>query len=460
MIRLDSDSRGFSLIELIVVILVLGIVAATAMKSMTASVDDMRRSGTEREMEMLTKAIVGDPAMIQNGGRVDFGYVGDIGAFPSNLQALYQNPGGYSTWHGPYLPPGFDQDSTGFKLDEWGQPYAYSGGITITSSGGGTAMTKKISDAGSDYLLNKVYGTIKDANDSMPGASRKDFIDIKVDMPSGPSGLITKTYHPDAAGGFMCDSLPAGSRYFRFIYATATDTVPRYFTVLPRHRSSRTLDVKFAMPYFSTSDSGLVAHWKLDETSGTTASDASGNGHNGTLSNMDPATDWVTGRVAGGLDFDGVNDYVNIGNSFSPNGAITVCAWVKPSSNGVDRQIVSKGFDGTKTQWELKTTSAGGLVSFRHWAPGAVGVQSIHTLVPGVWTHLTGTYDGATWKIYWNGVLDNQNAASGQVPTTKNLYIGAVDINGTPGQFWRGVIDDVRIYNRALAAAEIAALAH
>ena len=150
MIRPYSDSRGFSLIELIVVILVLGIVASIAMKSMTASVDDMRRSGTEREMEILAKAIVGDPAMIQNGGRVDFGYVGDVGAFPSNLQALYQNPGGYSTWHGPYLPPGFDQDSTGFKLDEWGQPYAYSGGITITSSGGGTAMTKKIADAGSD----------------------------------------------------------------------------------------------------------------------------------------------------------------------------------------------------------------------------------------------------------------------------------------------------------------------
>ena len=50
----------------------------------------------------------------------------------------------------------------------------------------------------------------------------------------------------------------------------------------------------------------IVGHWKLDETSGTTATDSSGAGNDGTLNNMDPATDWVYGEIGGGLDFDGV----------------------------------------------------------------------------------------------------------------------------------------------------------
>ncbi len=105
--RFTHDNRGFSLIELVVIIVALGIVAAVAVKSMPGLIEDKRRLETEREMETLAEAIVGDPGLSQNGCRSDFGYVGDIGAFPPNLQALVQNPGGYSSWHGPYLPPGF-----------------------------------------------------------------------------------------------------------------------------------------------------------------------------------------------------------------------------------------------------------------------------------------------------------------------------------------------------------------
>jgi hypothetical protein len=132
---------------------------------------------------------------------------------------------------------------------------------------------------------------------------------------------------------------------------------------------------------------------------------------------------------------------------------------VRPASLAVDRQIVSEGYNGVITQWELKTSSAGGRVSFRHWAPGEIGVQSVHSLTVGVWTHVAGTYDGTTWRIYWNGVLDNQNVNSGIIETNRRVMIGAVDINGTAGQFWHGEIDDVRVYDRVLTADELAALA-
>jgi len=249
-----QKEQGFSLIELTIVIVVIGILVAVAMQSMTALVEDSRRVKTEREMEMLANAIVGNPSAMNGSLRSDFGYVGDIGAFPPNLQALYQNPGGYATWDGPYIPSGFTQDSTGFKTDEWGTLYGYSGGVTITSTGSGTTFTKKIADATSDYLLNTLNGTIKDANDSVPGPVYDDSVDIKVTIPNGSGNTVTKTYRPDSTGIFTLDSLPVGTYPLRIIYTPNVDTLFRYITILPRHRSN--LTYKFASGYFSSGGSG------------------------------------------------------------------------------------------------------------------------------------------------------------------------------------------------------------
>jgi hypothetical protein len=411
-------------------------------------------------MDAIGKAIVGDPNETNDLSRSNFGYVGDVGAFPPNLAALRTNPGGYSTWNGPYLRPGLVEDSTGYLYDEWGKTYTYTGGVTISSTGNGTAIVKKLAGASADYLSNRFIGIIKDQNDSLPGAIKKDSVSIKVTIPDGAGGSILKSYRPDAAGNFTLDSIPAGHRPLLVIYTPQNDTIVRIASVLPREKNTDPPVYKFSQPYFSSVSTGLIAHWKFDDGSGGTAADASGQGHPGALTNMNTSTAWVAGHLSGALTFDGTNDYVNIGSSLSAIGVITVSAWVKPSSIGIDRQIVSKGYDGTKTQWELKTTTAGGKVSFRYWAPGAVGVESVHSLTSGVWTHVAGTFDGGTWKIYFNGVLDNQASAGGPVATNRNLCIGAVDINGSPGQFWSGAIDDVRIYNRALTAAEIAVLAH
>lgn len=242
--------QGFSLIELTIVIVVIGILVAVAMQSMTALVEDSRQVKTEREMEMLANAIVGNPSAMNGSLRSDFGYVGDIGAFPPNLQALYQNPGGYATWDGPYIPSGFTQDSTGFKTDEWGSLYGYSGGVTITSTGSGTTFTKKIADATSDYLLNTLNGTVRDANDSIPGPVYDDSVDIKVTIPNGSGNTVTKIYRPDSTGVFTLDSLPVGQHELRIIYTPEVDTLFRYLTILPRNKSSQ--DYRFAEAYFSS----------------------------------------------------------------------------------------------------------------------------------------------------------------------------------------------------------------
>jgi type II secretory pathway pseudopilin PulG len=246
---------GFSLIEVLILIVVIGIAASTAMQWMAGSIDDVRRAKTEREMEMLADAIVGNPEKMSEGKRSDFGYVGDVGSFPSNLRALYENPGGYSTWDGPYIEPGFTQDSTGFKFDEWGQAYNYSGGITITSTGSGTTIIKKLADANSDYLLNSFSGVIEDSAGNVPGITYLDSVDVVVTIPNGSGSTTSKTYNPDSAGIFTLDSLPVGQHMLKIIFVPTVDTLKRYVTILPRHKSGR--DYKFAEFCFSSGGGGL-----------------------------------------------------------------------------------------------------------------------------------------------------------------------------------------------------------
>jgi prepilin-type N-terminal cleavage/methylation domain-containing protein len=243
-------NAGFSLIELLVVIIVIGILTSVAMQSMDVAIEDARRTKTVREMDMLSKAIVGDPSITNGHERSDFGYVGDIGAFPPNLHALVSNPGGWSTWNGPYIPSGFAQDTLGFKTDEWGAAYGYAGGTTISSSGGGSAITKKIADSTDDYLRNRVMGTVRDANDSVPGDTYCDSVNISITVPNGSGGKVIKTYHPNTSGGFVMDSLPAGKHALSIVYVPEADTILRNLTVLPRHRSS--VAYQFAAAYFGS----------------------------------------------------------------------------------------------------------------------------------------------------------------------------------------------------------------
>ena len=153
-----TKSVGFSLIELVVVLLVVGILAGVAMQSLQGSLEDARRVATERELESLADAIVGNPELADQLGRTDFGYVGDVGAFPPNLSALRANPGSYSSWQGPYVQSGFAEDSLGFLKDAWGSAYTYTAGASIQSAGNGTSIVQKLADAPADYLSNTLSG--------------------------------------------------------------------------------------------------------------------------------------------------------------------------------------------------------------------------------------------------------------------------------------------------------------
>ena len=195
------------------------------------------------------------------------------------------------------------------------------------------------------------------------------------------------------------------------------------------------------------SGSGLVAAYGFEEGSGSSVSDASGNGNTGTI----VGAAWTDGKFGKALSFSGTSCLVTINDSASLDltSEMTLEAWVYPMALGGWRDIIFKGTDiyflmGSTPQ--AQRPCAGG--SFT--STNAYGLAALPT---NTWTHLVGTYDGATLRLYTNGVLVSSRAQTGAIATSA----GALSIGGdsTYGQYWNGLIDEVRIYNRALSVSEI-----
>lgn len=163
-----------------------------------------------------------------------------------------------------------------------------------------------------------------------------------------------------------------------------------------------------------------------------------------------------TNWVASGRNFDGLDDWISVPDHtvLDNVGNITVEAWVNPDvlDNG---RVLSKRVSGTDTANYIMDDGGAGVIRFRFFNASWRTVTSISAMAAGAWVHLTGTYNLTTLAIYFNGVSDNTAAISNaMVANSAVLSIGA-DEEGT-ASFWNGLIGEVRIYNRALSAAEVA----
>jgi hypothetical protein len=207
---------------------------------------------------------------------------------------------------------------------------------------------------------------------------------------------------------------------------------------------------------------GLVGYWELNEATGSTvASDSSGNSNNGTLTSMDPANDWVSGHIEGGLDFDGSDDYINVPHNanLALTGGMTFAAWGNTRDTiGGYRAILAKDFpgNGLSNYWFGISNDE---LMFGFFAAG--GFKSVTTpssnLQPGTWYHLAATFDPANdvVRLYVDGSEVHVGPFTYE-PTTEtvDLWIGT----SVDGEDWDGKLDELRIYNRVLAPSEIAQL--
>jgi fibronectin type 3 domain-containing protein len=211
-------------------------------------------------------------------------------------------------------------------------------------------------------------------------------------------------------------------------------------------------------PYSNTADAttpaaplGLVAAYAFDEGSGTTVTDSSGNGNNGTITN---ATWSTSGEYGDALSFNGTSALVTIPNSASLqlSSGMTLEAWVNPTTvNSNWRDVIYKANDN----FYLEATST----SSSHPDAGVIAGGTYAdafgpaALTAGAWSFLTETYDGSTLRLYVNGTLVASTAHTGPIATSTNpLQIGGDSLYG---QYFAGLIDNVRVYNTALSASQI-----
>jgi hypothetical protein len=206
--------------------------------------------------------------------------------------------------------------------------------------------------------------------------------------------------------------------------------------------------------------SGLVGYWRFEEGSGITATDSSGAGRNGTL--IGPI--WTTGRSGRGLMFDGVNDSVSVPAFDVPGSAMTISAWFKADKLGtLDPRIISKATSSAETDhyFMLGTTivSTANRLRFRLKVGGTTKtlVASSGNVPIGQWVHAVARYTGSTMTLYLNGVQVGSLAATGAITTSASVPV-AIGRNPQAYAPFDGIIDEVRVYNRALDTSEISSL--
>jgi fibronectin type 3 domain-containing protein len=214
-----------------------------------------------------------------------------------------------------------------------------------------------------------------------------------------------------------------------------------------------------------SSGTGPIGYWLLNEGSGTTTADATASGNTGTLTNSPAWT--ASGKIGNAVSFNGGTGYVGItgaGNLADLyQSGMTVMAWIKPTTLGAGGagRIVEKGIWGLKLQNTNKLWFGGG-----NFATASVTRESSAGVTFGAWQHVAATWTGspasANVHLYINGVLADGAVSEGAGATISDasytLALGNHAPTGDRG--FNGTIDDVRIYNRVLTAAEVASIAN
>ncbi len=275
---------------------------------------------------------------------------------------------------------------------------------------------------------------------------------------------VAVSYQTGALGGYYIPTtatslIDAGSQSAAdaglYHYTTTTDNVKEQNGIV---------DIGFHYVAVEYGQRGLVGFWRMDESTGTTAKDCSGNGRDGTL--YGAATWSAYGRRGGALNLDGLDDCARVVSTLvlTTDSQFSYAAWFKWTGGG-------GGSDGRK--FILESTGSGNPYVLSACVNGSGKIQvysslssgttpnliGATTIWPNQWYHLAVTWDrtgGANnLKLYLNGVVDGQvTTLLGYPVATTGLMIGTY--RGANDRWFRGLVDDVRVFNRALGIDEVA----
>lgn len=201
---------------------------------------------------------------------------------------------------------------------------------------------------------------------------------------------------------------------------------------------------------------GLVAYYPFNGN----ANDESGHGNNGTVYGATLTSD-MFGNLNSAYLFDGIDDYINVGNSADFNfvAGVTFAAWINPSKLPYNQSPIIDKWVNSMEDKHLYFLPNAKVRFYLFNCFNGENMDSNNTIPLNQWTFVTATYYGTTAKIYLNGVLDSRKSVNRRCieNLTSNMYFGF-----NPERAWTqeavpfsGIIDEVRIYNRTLSESEI-----
>ena len=222
------DEAGFTLIEVILVIVLLGLLAAVAANVVTNAASQARFDETRKEMDSLKYAIIGNPELVNEGIRADFGFVGDMGRLPNSLDELVNQgalPAWNSStgmgWNGPYIKGNFQENPNDYKVDAWGNNYSYDSGTgVITSLGadgsaGGSGFDADFSTnnltSPTNERVGTVTGRVTDTLGNPLANTASATVTVRVYYPVNGSSTSTTT-NTDGDGYYTFNGLILGQR--------------------------------------------------------------------------------------------------------------------------------------------------------------------------------------------------------------------------------------------------------
>jgi len=207
-------------------------------------------------------------------------------------------------------------------------------------------------------------------------------------------------------------------------------------------------------PAATAAEKGLVAYWPMDEGKGDVIKDEGGNGHDGIIK----GAEWVEGKFGTGLAFDGLDDVVDCDETLMDEdvNAFTVTLWIKIESWSNGAGIVYIGKDVYAGHAAVISTGTSGGRSIDYSYDHVLDHQEVF-YSDQAWHHMAGVYDGSYARLYKDGeeVYNEEYTEAVDFSDCRTILGSRLDLH----LYFNGVLDEVRIYNRALTSKEITALA-